>query len=333
MQIHPNLCQCVYLALVGSSRDQKTTLFLQLDLATKCCTRFWCQKGILPFGFVESASRTWCLHFWNLVYPMNNTQVNLDATGTDTQSATSAQSIDPLLLEHTQRIRKNAFLYQIYQDVYQRLAAELPHVSYPRILEIGSGGGFLKASLPHVITSDCIAGPGIDQVVDACNLKASFDNGSLDAITAYNVFHHLPNVEDFLRGAEHVLRSGGRIVLVEPWFTPVGQWFYRAIHHEPVILNPNEWTIQGQGRLGGANSRLPTSVFRDGQRRIAQVAPELSVIDCRPFHKWLYLLSGGLRLNTRVPAKIAQTLLGLDRATARLDGLFAIVALMVVPKR
>lgn len=264
---------------------------------------------------------------------MNNTQVNRDSTGTQPQSTTNDQSIDPLLLEHTQRIRKNAFLYQIYQDVYQRIGRELPLVSHPRVLEIGSGGGFLKASLPHVITSDCIAGPGIDQVVDACNLRASFDEGSLDAITAYNVFHHLPNVEDFLRGAEQVLRSGGRIVLVEPWFTPVGQWFYRAIHHEPVILDPNDWTIEGQGRLGGANSRLPTSVFHDGHRRIAQVAPELGVVYCQPFHKWLYLLSGGLRLNTRVPAKIAQALLSLDRATAKLDGFFAIFALIVVQKR
>jgi SAM-dependent methyltransferase len=242
-------------------------------------------------------------------------------------------SIDPLLLEHTRRIRQNAFLYLIYQDVYNRISAELPCDAYPRVLEIGSGGGFLKSWLPHLVTSDCVAGPGIDQVVDACNLTASFGPSSLDAITAYNVFHHLPNAEGFLRGAESVLRPGGRIVLVEPWFTPVGQWFYRAIHHEPVILDSNDWTISGEGRLDGANSRLPTSVFLDGRARLLQVAPELRVERCQPFHKWLYLASGGLRLNTRIPNALARLLLRLDRATTRFDHILGIFALIVVQKR
>jgi len=57
VRIYPELYQCVDRALIGSSRDQKTTLFWQLDLATKCCTRFQCRRGIIPFGFVESASR------------------------------------------------------------------------------------------------------------------------------------------------------------------------------------------------------------------------------------------------------------------------------------
>lgn len=241
--------------------------------------------------------------------------------------------MDPLLLEHTRRIRQNAFLYLIYRDVYARIATQLPHDTYPRVLEIGSGGGFLRSCLPHVVTSDCVAGPGIDRVVDACDLRASFAAGSLDAITAYNVLHHLPDIGAFLQGAERVLRAGGRIVVVEPWFTPIGQWFYRAIHHEPVIMDPNDWGIRGMGRLEGANSRLPTSVFRDGLIRLAQITPELRLERCAPFHKWLYLLSGGLRLNTRIPTSVARLLLTIDGATAAFDNLFAIFALIVVQKR
>ncbi len=247
--------------------------------------------------------------------------------------SSSNDVVDPLLLEHARRIRQNAFLYEIYRDAYQRLASELPQPAYGRVLEIGSGGGFLKSVLPHVVTSDCVTGPGIDRAVDACALSASFEANSLDAIAAYNVFHHLPNVEAFLTGAEHVLRSGGRIVLVEPWFTPIGQWFYRAIHHEPVGLDPEDWTVHGAGRLEGANSRLPTSVFLDGRARLAQLAPRLHVVRCTPFQKWLYLWSGGLRLNTRVPAGVARVLLRLDRVTSSLDTLFAIFALIIVEKR
>ena len=240
---------------------------------------------------------------------------------------------DPLLREHTSMIRGNALLNAIYVDVYARLMEEVPLAQFPSVLEIGSGAGFLKQVAPHVTTTDCIAGPGIDRVVDACRLPDDLPEGSLDAIVAFDVFHHLPDVVGFLTGVETVLRPGGRLVLVEPWFTPVGQWFYRALHHEPVLLDPEAWRIEGEGRLGGANSRLPTSVFRDGTRRLARVAPSLTVLRCTPFHKWLYLLSGGLRLNTRVPAGVARVLLRIDRATARLDPLLGIFAVIVVERR
>ncbi len=237
---------------------------------------------------------------------------------------------DPPLELHAERIRANPFLSVIYRDMYRRLLAELPASDFPRVLEIGSGAGFLRETAPHVTTSDCVTGPGIDQVVDACNLEASFGPDALDGIVAFDVFHHLPDAEGFLAGAGRVLRPGGRIALVEPWFTPLGQWFYRALHHEPSVLDPNDWSLRGRGRLGGANSRLPTSVFRDGVERLERTAPELRVVKVEPFHKWLYLLSGGLRFNTRVPRRIAEALLWCDRKTAALDHVAGIFALIVV---
>ncbi len=239
---------------------------------------------------------------------------------------------DPDLLSHAQRIRANRFLYAIYLDVYGRLLAEVPRERFPRLLEIGSGAGFLREVAPHVITSDCVAGPGIDRVVDACRLEASFAPAALDAIVAFDVFHHLPDVEGFLRGAARVLRPGGRIALVEPWFTPLGQWFYRLLHHEPSVLDPDDWTLRGEGRLGGANSRLPTSVFGDGLERLRRVVPELRVVKRAPCHKWLYLLSGGLRFNTHVPRAVGDWLLWLDRRTAALDALAGIFAVIVVER-
>lgn len=240
--------------------------------------------------------------------------------------------MDTTLGSHIVRIRQNRLLHAIYQDVYRRIAAELTGRQFLDILEIGSGGGFIRDHLPQVTTSDCIAGPNIDCVLDACNLTERFGPSCLDAIVAFNVFHHLPDPVGFLRSANTVLRAGGKIVLVEPWFTPVGQWFYRAIHHEPVIMDPNDWRIEGHGRLQGANSRLPTSVFREGRQRMALIAPELTVTKCEPFHKWLYLVSGGLKLNTRVPPAVARLLLRADRATAWLDRYFGIFALIVAQK-
>jgi SAM-dependent methyltransferase len=233
--------------------------------------------------------------------------------------------------EDARSIRENAFLHEIYCDFYARILHELPGAEYPRVLELGSGGGFLRQFDPRPITSDCVAGPGIDRIVDACRLSEVFGDAELDGICALNVFHHLPNPADFLEGASRVLRVGGRIVLVEPWCTPFGQWFHRAIHHEPFVTDPNYWGVVGNGRLA-ANSRLPTSVFRDSQSRLRTQYPSLRVVRTQPFHKWLYLLSGGLRLNTRVPRRVARALLEVDRRTGFADRAAGIFALVVVER-
>lgn len=233
------------------------------------------------------------------------------------------------------KIRHNTLLEEIYLDVYRRILTEVPRDTFPRVLELGSGGGFLKEIAPHVITSECVEVKGLDRQVDACKLDTAFDAGSLDAIVAYDVFHHLPDVTGFLQGASHVLRPGGRVVLAEPWFTPVGQWFYRALHHEPSVSDPNFWGIVGHGRLAGANSRLPTSVFRDSDERFAREFPLLRIVRREPFHKWLYLVSGGLRLNTRIPRRLARALMALDQRVEvgnRLTGIFAIIVVERIGK-
>lgn len=230
------------------------------------------------------------------------------------------------------RIRRNRLLDGIYRDVYRRILDEVPAERFPRLLELGSGGGFFKDFAPHALTSECVQTPRVDLVVDACAIDTHFEPESLDAITAFNVFHHLPDATGFLAGASKVLRVGGRIAMIEPWFTPVGQWFYRALHHEPWVADPDDWSLRGHGRLGGANSRLPTSVFRDSDARFEREFPALRIVKREPFHKWLYLASGGLRLNTRIPEGVARRLIALDRAVRLGDGLTGLFATVVVER-
>jgi len=230
------------------------------------------------------------------------------------------------------KIKRNPLLFAIYCDVYGRILNEIPSEQYPRLLEIGSGGGFFRDFAPHAITSECVAVDGVDRVIDAARIDQEFLPESLDAIAAFDVFHHLPDVTGFLRGAERVLRPGGRIVLVEPWFTPVGQWFYRIFHHEPWIRDPDQWRIQNEGRLAGANSRLPTSVFRDSDERFAREFARLRIVKRKPFQKWLYLLSGGLKLNTHIPSPLARAMVRWDRAIRLGDDSLGIFGLVVVER-
>ncbi len=230
-----------------------------------------------------------------------------------------------------QRIRENRLLEAIYRDFYDRILKEIPPHQFPRVLELGSGGGFFKELAPHVQSSECVAVPGIDRVVDATKIAELFDAGGLDAICAVNVFHHVPDAAAFLRGVSKVLRPDGRLVLIEPWFTPLGQLFHR-IHHEPSVADPNFWGLVGEGRMTAANTRLPTSVFRDSVERFSREFPALRVRKLEPFHKWLYLMSGGLKLNTHIPRFIARRLVEWDRRIAAGNGLLGIFALIVVER-
>lgn len=234
------------------------------------------------------------------------------------------------IIEDRERIARNPLLRLIYDDIYDRLVRELPRERFPRLLEIGSGAGFFHEAAPWAVTSERVAVPGVDRVIDACRLGDQVPEESFDAIAAFDVFHHLPDPAGFLRGAQRALAPVGRIALVEPWATPVGQWFHRVLHDEPWIGDPEFWGVSGTGRMGGANGRLPTNVFRDGRERLAREAPGLEVVKIEPFHKWLYLLSGGLRFNTRIPAGVAKRLVSWDRRVRtgdRVAGLFALIVL------
>jgi SAM-dependent methyltransferase len=252
-----------------------------------------------------------------------------------TALATEPYGVDPSraaaeIRVDASKIQRNPLLREIYASVYRRLLAELPPRRFPRLLELGSGGGFFRDLAPHAITSEFVAVPGIDRVVDAARIGECFEHASLDAIAGFNVFHHLPDPSAFLHGATHVLRTGGRVALVEPWFTSIGQWFYRSLHHEPYLHDPDQWRIVGAGRLAGANSRLPTSVFRDSDARFQREFPHLSILKREPMHKWLYLLSGGLRLNTHIPDFVAKKLVELDgrvKLGNEKPGIFATIVL------
>ncbi len=250
---------------------------------------------------------------------------------TPTSVALEAEAED--VVSHARTIRDNIFLYDIYRDFYARVLDELPVDEYPRILELGSGGGFLREFAPRVITSDCVSAPGIDRIVDACHLRDALTPNELDGICALNVFHHLPRPADFLRSASEVIRPGGRIVMVEPWYTLLGQWFYRLLHHEPYAADPEYWGVIGIGRLAAANTRLATSIFRDSEKRFQRECGSLRIVKLQPFHKWLYLLSGGLSLNTRVPGFVGRALLRADRRTKFADRAAAIFALIVLERR
>ena len=66
-------------------------------------------------------------------------------------------------------ILSKPFLRRVYTDWYRRIASRVPQ-GPGRVLEIGSGGGFLDGVLTDVVTSELFHVPGVDLVADARSL-------------------------------------------------------------------------------------------------------------------------------------------------------------------
>lgn len=114
-------------------------------------------------------------------------------------------------------IEGKPFLKKIYSEWYQTLHGCIPGDMEGKILEIGSGAGFIKREYPDILTSDILHVSNLDIVMDAHRLP--FPGGKLKAILMSNVLHHIPDVEIFFKEAARCVSPGGVIAMIEPWNT------------------------------------------------------------------------------------------------------------------
>ncbi|HQI02367.1 MAG TPA: methyltransferase domain-containing protein [Deltaproteobacteria bacterium] len=195
-------------------------------------------------------------------------------------------------------INEKPFLKQIYQEWYGWIARSLPEGEGP-VLELGSGAGFLNEYVSPLITSEIFFCNFVDAILDGCDLP--FKNGSLKGIVFVDVLHHLPRAEGFFKEAARCIRTGGRIVMVEPWITPWSKFIYTRLHHEPLDTGAAEWKFPSTGPLSGANSALPWIIFCRDRKIFERDYPQLKISSIKAGMPFRYLLSGGISLRSIMP--------------------------------
>jgi SAM-dependent methyltransferase len=166
-------------------------------------------------------------------------------------------------------------------------------------LELGSGAGFFQQFVPDVITSEVFECAGVQLVADAQNLP--FSDGELRAIVMTDVLHHIPNVAAFFREATRCLRSGGAVIMVEPWVSPWSNLIYTHLHHEPFEPEVEQWDFPAKGPLSDANGALPWIVFDRDRKRFEEEFPHLKIKEVRPMMPFRYLVSGGVSMRALMP--------------------------------
>ncbi len=219
---------------------------------------------------------------------------------------------------HAQIIRRKPFLKRLYHDIYESFKKNLPPAADAKIVELGSGGGFLKEVIPNAVTSDIRRLPGVDRQFSA--LEMPFDSGSLDALLLFHVFHHIPDVERFLSEAERCLKPGGKILMVEPANTLWGRFVYQYFHHEPFVPSAS-WSFQAQGPMSSANSALPWIVFCRDHGRFAARFPSLRIRRLRPYMSLRLIISGGVSMRQLLPSSSYPLIQAVEWILSPLDGI------------
>lgn len=202
-------------------------------------------------------------------------------------------------LLHADIIRKKPFLKRVYIDFYRKFAEVVQAPEGKVLVELGSGGGFIKEVIDNVITSEIIELPRVDKVFSA--LEMPFEGAGVDAFFMFDVLHHINEPRKFFTEAIRCLKKGGRIVMIEPANTPLSRYIYKNFHHEPFDIRAN-WELERTGRLSQANGAMPWIIFTRDRKIFEKEFPSLKILKIRNHTPFRYLLSGGLTLRQLVPS-------------------------------
>lgn len=193
------------------------------------------------------------------------------------------------LFLHRRIIKKKGFLKKLYADFYKVfISVKIPEGT---VVELGSGGGFIKELAPLTVTSDVVKGVGIDRVIDATNLP--FKSQSIAGFFMLDVLHHIKDAEKALGELERCLKIGGKIVMIEPYNSVFGSFIYRHFHHEGFDPN-SDWKVKGRGRMSEANQAIPWIIFVRDRKIFERKFPKLKITKITPHTPLRYIFSGGL---------------------------------------
>ncbi|HEX4696242.1 MAG TPA: methyltransferase domain-containing protein, partial [Candidatus Udaeobacter sp.] len=193
-----------------------------------------------------------------------------------------------------------------YRELYRDQFKNFDDPAALSILEVGSGTSPLKQFLPNVITSDVLDLDYLDLVFDCHEIDKldAIEDNSLDVITLTNVLHHVKSPILFLNRAASKLKSGGKVIATEPFFSAVSTLIFKYLHHEPVDLRISGPELSHvQGPLSSANVALPWLIFC---RRPEWLQPlnnhfDLTKLSMRPFSAISYMVTGGISHRLPVP--------------------------------
>jgi SAM-dependent methyltransferase len=224
----------------------------------------------------------------------------------------SPDRLDERQVNHRAQWERKKAIRLLYRDFHRRLLENCPEGS---VLDIGGGTAHIKGFKPDIISADILSFPGIDVVADAHRLP--FRNGAFAGLVMLDVLHHLERPIEFLEEASRVLKSGGRLAMMEPAMTPLARRFYDRFHEEPVDMRADPFApvVADPNRDPfDANQAIPSLLFATPAARLRTEAriPSLRIVSVRWLSLFAYPMSGGFQSWSLLPAALVGPLLAFE---------------------
>ena len=238
--------------------------------------------------------------------------------------------------EHHARIwRQRPLTREIYSRYFDLIDSTRSQVAGAS-LELGAGPGHYSKSRPDTFGCDLVPCPWLDCAADAGRLPVA--DAALANLIMIDVLHHLPDPTAFFAEAQRTLAPGGRIILVEPYVSPVSWFVWNFLHEEDVGLSVNPFAGQVAAEHDSekdpwdANVALPTLIFWKGLAEFHTRFPNLRVVQRRRFEMVLMPLSGGFEHPRLMPAPLVPLARALDYVFTPLARLLAFRCFVVIEK-
>jgi SAM-dependent methyltransferase len=220
---------------------------------------------------------------------------------------------------HRQAWAANPALRALYQRWYGQVRAQLPDPRLGRWIEIGSGPGLAQQLIPELELSDVVQAPWHTHQLAAEALP--FGEGQVGALVLFDVLHHLRSPARFLAEATRVLAPGGRVVLCEPYVSPLSFPIYRFLHEEGCDLSVDPLASQPSSASSASsassddpfegNQAIPTLMFGRHRRELERRFPSLRLTKLERLAGPSYPASGGFS-GRPLPRPLFRALLAIE---------------------
>jgi SAM-dependent methyltransferase len=194
--------------------------------------------------------------------------------------------------QHRRSWQQNQALRTLYTRWYGLIRERLPPAALGPWVELGSGPGFAAEVIPEMQLTDVVQAPW--HVRQTAAERLPFADGAVGALVLFDVLHHLSRPAAFFEEASRVLPPGGRVVMCEPFISPLSFPLYRFFHEERCDFGVDPYGDPAKdGDPFDGNQAVPTMLLDRGRQQLLARFPSFRLVELTHLAGPAYAASGG----------------------------------------